>query len=101
MRSPQAPDNPACGYLWWLDGQATYRRPGPAALPTSRGAPVPNAPPELASAPGRGDEKIHVPRALDVVVVRHGADATDDGLPLGPSSCDDELWRRLRAAMRD
>jgi CubicO group peptidase (beta-lactamase class C family) len=100
MLAPQAPDNPAYGYLWWLNGQGTYRLPGPMALPTYRGPLVPNAPPDLASALGRGDKKIYVSRALDVVVVRHGLDATDDVLPLGPSSFDDELWRRLRAAMR-
>jgi CubicO group peptidase (beta-lactamase class C family) len=100
MLSPQAPDNPAYGYLWWLNGQSAYRLPGPMTLPTFRGPLLPDAPPDLVSALGRGDKKIYVSRALDVVVVRHGADASEEVLPLGPSSFDAELWRRLRTAMR-
>jgi CubicO group peptidase (beta-lactamase class C family) len=100
MLSPQAADNPAYGYLWWLNGQSAYRLPGPMTLPTFDGPLLPDAPPDLVSALGRGDKKIYVSRALDVVVVRHGADASDDVLPLGPSSFDAELWRRLRPAMR-
>jgi CubicO group peptidase (beta-lactamase class C family) len=98
--SPQAPDNPAYGFLWWLNGQATYRLPGPAALPTFAGPLVPSAPPDLVAALGAGDKKIYVSRALGVVVVRHGASASADALPLGPSGFGEEMWRRLRAAMR-
>jgi CubicO group peptidase (beta-lactamase class C family) len=100
MLSSQAADNPAYGYLWWLNGQSAYRLPGPMTLPTFDGPLLPDAPRDLVSALGRGDKKIYVSRALDVVVVRHGADASDDVLPLGPSSFDAELWRRLRPAMR-
>lgn len=100
MLAPQGADNAAYGYLWWLNGQPTYRLPGPMELPTMRGALVPSAPPDLVSALGRGDKKIYVSRALGVVVVRHGTDASEAGSPLGPSSFDEELWARLRAAMR-
>lgn len=101
MLAPQGADNAAYGYLWWLNGQLTYRLPGPMAQPTSAGPLIPSAPPDLVSALGRGDKKIYVSRALGVVVVRHGPDAGDDGVTLlGPSSFDEALWRRLRAAMR-
>jgi hypothetical protein len=99
MLSPQAPDNPAYGFLWWLNGPATYRLPGPAALPTFAGPLVPGAPPDIVAALGAGDKKIYVSRAMGVVV-RHGAAADADALPLGPSGVDEELWRRFRAAMR-
>jgi CubicO group peptidase (beta-lactamase class C family) len=105
MLARQAPDNPAYGYLWWLNGQPSYRLPGPTTAPTFTGPLIPSAPPDLVSALGAGDKKIYVSRALGVVLVRHGPaatgdDAENDSLPLGPSSFDDELWRRLRAAMR-
>ena len=101
MLAPQAPDNAAYGYLWWLNGQASYRLPGPMAMRSIAGPLITSAPRDLVSALGKGDKKIYVSRALGVVVVRHGADAGDDEvLPLGPSSFDEELWRRLRVAMR-
>ncbi len=46
---------------------------------------------------GKDDKKIYVVPSLDVVVVRLGDDA--GGAALGPSSFDNELWTRLKAAI--
>src|SRR3712207_7221197 len=57
MLSPQAPDNPAYGFLWWLNGQRTHRLPGPMRMRTFAGPLIPSAPPDLVSALGRRSEE--------------------------------------------
>jgi CubicO group peptidase (beta-lactamase class C family) len=101
MRSQGPPDNGAYGLLWWLNGSNGYRTPGPYLLPTQQGMLVPSAPSDLAAALGKGDKKIYVVPSLDLVVVRHGAEAeVDGGSPLAISAFDEQLWQRLRAAIR-
>ncbi|MEO6870460.1 MAG: hypothetical protein ABI168_12485 [Ginsengibacter sp.] len=47
---------------------------------------------------GKDDKKIYVIPSLDVVVVRLGDGAGTS--TLGPSSFDNELWLRLKPAMK-
>jgi CubicO group peptidase (beta-lactamase class C family) len=101
MRRQGPPDNGAYGLLWWLNGSNGYRLPGPYLLPTQPGMLVPSAPSDLIAALGKGDKKIYVVPSLDLVVVRHGAEAdVDGGSPLALSAFDEQLWQRLRAAIR-
>ena len=51
-RQPSGTDNPAYGWLWWLNGSTTYRTPGPYALPVGAGPLVPAAPTGSAYGPG-------------------------------------------------
>ncbi|MCU0618706.1 MAG: beta-lactamase family protein [Gemmatimonadaceae bacterium] len=99
MTRPQAPDNPAYGHLWWLNGSTSHRLPGPYLLPTRSGPLVPSAPADLRAALGKGDKKIYVVPSLDLVVVRHGEDA-DGGEALASSDFDEAWWQRLRLAFR-
>jgi CubicO group peptidase (beta-lactamase class C family) len=101
MRRQGPPDNAAYGLLWWLNGSNGYRLPGPYLLPTQPGMLIPSAPADLAAALGKGDKKIYVVPSLDLVVVRHGAEAdVGAGNPLALSTFDEQLWQRLRAAIR-
>jgi hypothetical protein len=62
---------------------------------------IPSAPRDLIAALGKGDKKIYVVPSLDLVVVRHGAEAdANGGNPLALSAFDEQLWQRLRAAIR-
>jgi CubicO group peptidase (beta-lactamase class C family) len=88
--------NLSYGYLWWLNGKASFMAPqSQIVFPTSL---VANAPADMFMALGKDDKKIYVVPSLDVVVVRLG----DNGSPstLGPSSFDNELWTRLKPAMK-
>ncbi len=87
--------NLSYGYLWWLNGKASSMVPGSQLVfPTSL---APNAPADMYMALGKDDKKIYVVPSLDMVVVRLGDDA--GGAALGPSSFDNELWTRLKAAI--
>jgi CubicO group peptidase (beta-lactamase class C family) len=101
MRRQGPPDNGAYGLLWWLNGSNGHRLPGPYLLRTQPGMLIPAAPSDLVAALGKGDKKIYVVPSLDLVVVRHGGEAdVEGGSPLAPSAFDEQLWQRLRAAIR-
>jgi CubicO group peptidase (beta-lactamase class C family) len=89
--------NLSYGYLWWLNGKASTMVPGLQTI-----FPVPlasNAPADMLMALGKDDKKIYVIPSLDVVVVRLGDNAGPTPV-LGPSSFDNDLWGKLKLAMR-
>lgn len=93
MTTPSQPLNRSYGYLWWLNGQPSYRLPGlQANLP---GPLTPSAPADMIAALGKNDQKIYVVPSLGLVVVRQGASAGAPRLAL--SSFDTELWTRIMA----
>jgi CubicO group peptidase (beta-lactamase class C family) len=101
MWRPTPPDNPGYGLLWWLNGSTTYRIPGPYLLPSVPGMLVPSGPRDMVAALGKGDKKIYVIPSLDLVVIRHGPEAdAAGGNPLAISAFDEQLWQRLRRAIR-
>ena len=88
--------NLSYGYLWWLNGKASSMVPqSQIVFPTSL---APSAPVDMIMALGKDDKKIYVIPSLDVVVVRLGDDAGTS--VAGPSSFDNELWLKFKAAMK-
>src|SRR5262245_49122721 len=85
--------NESYGYLWWLNGKASYRLPR-AAGGVHPGMLWPDCPPDAYGALGALDKKIYVVPSLDLVVARHGqasgltADAA--GVGGGRTSFDNE-----------
>jgi len=88
--------NLSYGYLWWLNGKTSTMVPGFQTVFNTSLAPA--APADMLMALGKDDKKIYVVPSLDVVVVRLGDNAGTS--TLGPSSFDNELWTRLKPAMR-
>lgn len=91
MLRPSQQLNPSYGYLWWLNGQDSYKLPGlqfdfPGPL-------VPEAPADMAAALGLNDQKIYVVPSEGLVVVRQGDSA--GGVRPAASSFDNELWKRI------
>ena len=84
--------NEAYGYLWWLNGQTSYRLPGTRVA--RRGSLIPSAPADLVAALGKGDQKLYVSRDLDLVVARLGDKASPEVRP-ALSTFDDPLWALL------
>ncbi|WP_165370490.1 serine hydrolase [Hymenobacter persicinus] len=96
MTTPSQTLNRSYGYLWWLNGQSSYRVP--TSQVTFPGPLMPTAPNDLIAALGKNDQKIYVVPSLGLVVVRQGKSAGN--LQLALSSFDTELWRYLMAAMQ-
>ncbi|MDB5202463.1 MAG: penicillin-binding protein beta-lactamase class [Ferruginibacter sp.] len=88
--------NNSYGYLWWLNGKQNFMLPQsqlvfPGSLCT-------NAPADMYMALGKDDKKIYIVPSLDVVLVRLGDSAGTT--TAGPSSFDNELWGKLKLALK-
>lgn len=83
--------NQSYGYLWWLNGKASYMLPQTQLVGT--GTLIPNAPADMFCALGKNDQKIYVVPGRKMVVVRMGETS---GTPLlALSSFDNEMWKYI------
>jgi CubicO group peptidase (beta-lactamase class C family) len=89
--TPSSAMNDSYGYLWWLNGQDSFRLPGARVART--GGLIPSAPPDLVAALGKDDQKLYISRDLGLVVARLGAASGE--VRAARSSFDDTLWQRL------
>ncbi|WP_353779272.1 serine hydrolase [Winogradskyella sp. 3972H.M.0a.05] len=87
--------NEAYGYLWWLNGQNTYRLPASTSL--FNGKLIPNAPDDLVAGLGANDQKLYVVPSENLVVIRLGESANE--MQLGPSGFDNMIWEKLNAVI--
>lgn len=90
---PSQEINKSYGYLWWLNGQESYRLP--QAQLEFPGSMIPNAPDDMVMALGKNDQKIYVVPSQNMVVIRMGELAYESTLAL--SSFDNELWEKINA----
>ena len=81
------------GYLWWLNGKASYHLP--QSQLTFPGSVIPTGPNDMFMALGKNDQKIYVIPSKDMVVIRMG-DAADD-VNLALSDFDETLWEKISA----
>jgi CubicO group peptidase (beta-lactamase class C family) len=81
------------GYLWWLNGKASYHLP--QSQLTIPGSIIPSAPNDMFMALGKNDQKIYVIPSKKMVVIRMG-DAADN-VNLALSDFDDVLWQKINA----
>ena len=85
--------NLSYGYLWWLNGKASYH------LPQSQlqlnGSIIPTAPNDMFMALGKNDQKIYVIPSKKMVVIRMGDAADAENLAL--SDFDETLWTKISA----
>lgn len=88
--------NLSYGYLWWLNGKSNIMLPG--FQMQFSGPLVPEAPADMIMALGKDDKKIYIIPSLNVVVVRLGDSAGVSAA--GPGSFDNEIWAKLKMAMK-
>ncbi|WP_264522415.1 serine hydrolase domain-containing protein [Flavobacterium sp. N1994] len=85
--------NLSYGYLWWLNGKASYH------LPQSQlefpGSIIPSGPSDMFMALGKNDQKIYVIPSKNMVVIRMGDAADSANLAL--SDFDATLWTKISA----
>jgi CubicO group peptidase (beta-lactamase class C family) len=79
------------GYLWWLNGKASYHLPQSQLQFT--GSINPQGPNDMFMALGKNDQKIYVIPSKKMVVIRMG-DAADD-VNLALSDFDETLWDKI------
>ena len=90
--------NPSYGYLWWLNGKASFMIPGEQTV--YPGYLVPNAPADMYAAMGANDQRIYVVPSKKMVVIRMG-EASDPTNPnFAVSGFDDALWEKIRAVIK-
>lgn len=85
--------NQAYGYLWWLNGKASYHMP--QVQVEFPGSIIPSGPNDMFMALGKNDQKIYVIPSKKMVVIRMGDAA--DGENLALSDFDETLWEKISA----
>jgi len=83
--------NPSYGYLWWLNGKASFMVPG-SQFKIS-GPLIPNAPSDMYAAMGANEQRIYVVPSENLVIIRMGQ-ATGQ-MKLAISSFDNILWGKI------
>lgn len=77
MITPSQDINEAYGYLWWLNGQETFRLPSTTI--TFNGSLIPQAPDDTYMAIGKNGQYVIVIPSQETVIIRMG-DSPDDSL---------------------
>lgn len=85
--------NLAYGYLWWLNGKASFHLPQTQLQ--FNGTLIPNAPSDMFAALGKNDQKIYVIPSKKMVVIRMGEVANPDNPTFALSGFDNELWDKI------
>ncbi|MBA9079813.1 serine hydrolase domain-containing protein [Rufibacter quisquiliarum] len=89
------PLNPSYGYLWWLNGKASF------LLPTSQrsfsGSIVPNAPTDMYAALGKNGQFLNVVPSQGLVLVRMGEAPSEEEVPVVFLN---EIWKRVNAVVK-
>jgi len=87
--------NNSYGYLWWLNGKASYRLPTTQAVFT--GSVSPDAPADMVAAMGKNGQLLNIIRSQNTVIVRMGD--SPDNSQITPAY-QNEIWKRLRTVIR-
>jgi CubicO group peptidase (beta-lactamase class C family) len=96
MLNTSQPLNNSYGYLWWLNGKASYMLPGLQFV--FPGSWAPHAPADMFSALGKNGQILSISPSRGIVVVRMGNAPTGPGSEVPYMLCD-KIWEKLIAAM--
>lgn len=87
--------NKSYGYLWWINGESSYR------LPQTQlqllGTLIDSGPSDMYMALGKNDQKIYIIPSMKMVVIRMGEVANPDNPTFALSGFDAELWVKIKA----
>jgi len=87
--------NLAYGYMWWLNGKASFHLPQTQLQ--FNGTLIPSAPSDMYCALGKNDQKIYVVPSKKLVIIRMGDAA--DGTNFALSDFDEVLWEKINAVI--
>ncbi|MCB4808070.1 beta-lactamase family protein [Tamlana sp. 62-3] len=83
--------NEAYGYMWWLNGKASYHLP--QTQYEFNGELIPNAPDDMYAGLGKNDQKLYVIPSKKLVIIRMGDAASEENFAL--STFDNDLWEKI------
>jgi CubicO group peptidase (beta-lactamase class C family) len=86
--------NKSYGYLWWLNGKASYMVPGSQLV--IPGFAAPEAPADMFAAIGKNGQLLSVCRSLGLVFVRMGNQTSGNEVPIALLN---SIWEKLNAVM--
>jgi CubicO group peptidase (beta-lactamase class C family) len=81
--------NLSYGYLWWLNGKASFMLP--TLQNVFNGNLVKDAPADMYSAMGKNGQIINIVPSMNLVMIRMG---NDDGTPV-PTTYNNEIWKHF------
>ncbi len=96
MVSPSQDLNPAYGYMWWLNGQFSFKNPNNHQ--TVEASIAPDGPADLISASGAKGQFISISPSQGLILVRQGGFA---GKNLAVLDFHNEIWRQLKEMMAE
>lgn len=82
--------NLSYGYLWWLNGKASYMLPGLQFV--FPGSLMPHAPDDMIMALGKNGQYVNVVPSLNMVLIRMGNAPDGNEVPV---TMNDEIWRYI------
>ena len=88
--------NKSYGYLWWLNGKESFINTSSEFHNSSI---IPNAPSDMFAALGANDQKIYIVPSDNLVVIRCGNSAGNEGFAL--SGFDNQLWKKINAVINN
>lgn len=86
--------NPSYGYLWWLNGKASFMVPGYQL--SFQGSPNPSAPSDMIAALGKNGQIINIVPSQKLVYIRMGE---APGVGEVPITFNDTIWQKLKLVM--
>lgn len=90
MISPSQSLNPSYGYLWWLNGQSSFKLPGLQI--DFKGSLVPQAPKDMYAGIGKNGQLLFVVPSQNLVALRMGEANGNDEVPITLAR---DLWELL------
>jgi CubicO group peptidase (beta-lactamase class C family) len=103
----RVPDNPAYGFLFWLNGGDWWRVPDVEGPDGGTGSVIPAGPPDMFMMVGLGEQRTFIIPSRDLLIVRigeRGSHETDTRVVVWsgrPGEIDHELVRRVLLAVND
>jgi CubicO group peptidase (beta-lactamase class C family) len=90
MVSPSQTLNKSYGYLWWLNGKASFMTPQSQVV--FPGSLAPSAPADMISGIGKDGQFVNIVPSQNLVVIRMGENADSS---LVPFTFNDSMWARI------
>ena len=88
--------NYSYGYLWWLNGKASYMLP--TVQYVFQGSYAPNAPADMFAGLGKNGQVVSISPSKGIVMIRMGDPPNSAGSEI-PSQLCDQIWQKLNAVM--